>query len=105
MNTKEIRINKNDLTAIERLAFEYETLKDTVAYIITNSESDSVLDTKMFKRYQTAEITARMAFERGKKEIEAKYVPAELISAGCRWSLEYKTGVITVTHFWGDNEA
>jgi len=105
MQTKEINIDQNDLNAIERLAFEYETLKDTVAYIVTNNDSPSTLDTELFKRYQNAEITAHMAFERGKKEIEEKYVPKELIATGCRWSLEYKTGVITITSFGGVNEA
>ncbi len=105
METKKIKIEQNDLNAIERLAFEYETLKDTIAYIVTTGTSADAMDTELFKRYHNAEITARMAFERGKKDIEEKYVPAELISAGCSWLLEYKTGVITITSFGGANEA
>lgn len=91
-------ISADVVSALERLAFEYETRRDNVTFLMENHIDDpAFLDGAMFQRYQQEEIEAKKTFETAKKEFETVYVPNELKEHKIMWSLDYQTKVLTIT--------
>lgn len=91
-------IPEDVVNTIEKANYEYETLKDNVAFLLDQHQNDpDFLASDIFNRYQNAEVTAKMQYERLKKEFEKKFVPKEFSGHQISWSLEYNTKVLTIT--------
>lgn len=100
MKSYEINLDSNVVTFIERLNYEYETLKDNVAYMINHfSSDDNFLQSNIFKKYQQDEIKAKINFERGMQEIYEKYIPDKYKEHRMGWNVDFRRKQLNITLF------
>jgi hypothetical protein len=91
-------INADVVSAMERLAYEYETKKDNITFLIDrHSDDPDFLTSEIFKRYQDDEIKSKADYEKAKKEFEGVFVPKELREHKITWELSFQTRQLTIT--------
>ena len=98
MRQYRIELDQNVVTYIERLNYEYETLKDNVAYMVQHF-GEHFLEGDLFRQYQDRQIRARINFEQGREEIYEKFVPEKLKQHRINWQIDYRRRLLIVTQF------
>lgn len=97
MKTYTINLDSDAVSFIERLNYEYETLKDNVSYMINHFRTDSsFLQSSLFREYQKAEIKAKINFERGMQEIYEKYIPEKFREHKMGWNVDFRKKQINI---------
>lgn len=100
MRQHNIDLDQNVVTYIERLNFEYETLKDNVTYMVSHFSSDNAfLKSNLFRKYQENQIRAKINLEQGMQEVYEKYVPEKLKSHRIGWSINFRRSQLIVNQF------
>ena len=83
---------------LERLQLELQVYTDNIAFLLTNSTSAEVVESAAVSAYQEKQLVTKSLYEKQKQSLVERYIP-EYIQDGCDycWSLNFKTGIITVT--------
>lgn len=90
MKTVAIEIPKDLSTYIESLAYETNSRKDIIAFMIDRG----MINSEGFQSYHNEYQEYYMKYELAKKEMADKYVSPE--HPGCTWTLDFQTGIVTV---------
>ena len=97
-NKLEIKLPEEVVNTVQRAAFEYETYRDNIAFLLdTRRDDESLLDSPNFKRYCKLQAEAKATFELAKQEVEKMCVPADLAGHRVEWNLDYATQIVTLT--------
>ena len=100
MRQHQIELDTDVVTYIERLYYEYETLKDNVSYMIQHfSFNEDFQKSELFRRYQQNEVNAKINFERGMQEVYEKYLPEKYKSHRINWSVDFRRKQLVITQF------
>ncbi len=100
MKTHEIKLEQPVVTFIERLNYEYETLKDNVAYMVQHFGGDeNFLESTLFRKYQDRQIQAKINFERGMSEVYEKFVPEALKEHRIDWKIDFRQCMLIVNQY------
>lgn len=100
MRQYQIDLNPDVITYIERLYYEYETLKDNVSYMVQHFNSDKkFLESDLYRKYQQNEINAKMNYERGMQEVYEKYIPEKYKSHRINWSVDFRRRQLIINQF------
>lgn len=93
-------IPENQVTKLQRFAYDYEARKNIIKEMINSNPDDaSVMDGATFQRYHEAFIKSSTDFEIAKGEIERLFVPEELKTTGLvTWNLDYSLAQITINY-------
>ena len=93
---EKIKIPEDEVLNIERLNFEYMTLKDNVCFLIDSHRNDvSFLESEIFKEYFKKEVEVFKKYELSKKELEKKYILSKY-DQQVTWSLDFSTDTLTL---------
>ncbi len=88
------------VTYIERLNYEYETLKDNVSYMVQHFSYDpDFLQSELFRKYQANQIHAKMNLEKAMGEIADRYIPQGLKEHRIGWSIDFRRNMLVVTRY------
>lgn len=100
MRQYQIDLNPDVITYIERLYYEYETLKDNVSYMVQHFNLDkNFLESDLYRKYQQNEINAKMNYERGMQEVYEKYIPEKYKSHRINWSVDFRRRQLIINQF------
>ncbi len=98
MKTYIVNLDSDVVTFIERLNYEYETLKDNVSYMINHFSSDAnFMKSNLFIEYQNMEVKAKTNFERGMQEIYEKYIPNKYKEHKMGWNIDFRRRRLNIT--------
>lgn len=84
-----IRVTEEDRDILQRADVECSSRMNIIAFMIQNNMS---IDNDRFKTYQAEYNDYFFAFEKAKKEMEAKYLAGMKVN---NWSLDYATCELT----------
>lgn len=100
MRQHQIELNPDVVTYIERLFYEYETLKDNVSYMVQHFKFDKAfLESDLFRKYQQNEMNAKMNYERGMQEVYEKYLPEKYKRHRINWSVDFRRRQLIIDQF------
>ena len=100
MRQHQIELNPDVVTYIERLFYEYETLKDNVSYMVQHFKFDKAfLESDLFRKYQQNEMNAKMNYERGMQEVYEKYLPEKYKCHRINWSVDFRRRQLIIDQF------
>lgn len=100
MRQYQIELNPDVVTYIERLFYEYETLKDNVSYMVQHFKFDKAfLESDLFRKYQQNEMNAKMNYERGMQEVYEKYLPEKYKRHRINWSVDFRRRQLIIDQF------
>ena len=87
---KIINIDENFATLLEKLHYEYYTMKDNVTFIIEQHKDDiDFIDSPLFEKYHDREIAKKLEYETMKQELVNKYVPEEIKNTQYSWQMDF----------------
>lgn len=87
---KIIDIPENFAIMLEKLHYEYFTMKDNVAFLIDqNKEDSSFVDSPLFEKYHDREIAKKLEYESMKQELVDKYIPEDIKSKQYSWQMDF----------------
>lgn len=93
-------LEQDVITYIERLNYEYETLKDSVSYMVHHFSYDrDFLQSDLFRKYQDNQINAKLNLERAMREIADRYIPENLKAHRIGWSMDFRRNMLVVTRY------
>lgn len=98
MKRHEFILDSDVVTYIERLNYEYETLKDTISYIVNHFSTDEkFMQSRLFKKYQENQINAKINLDRGMQEVYEKYIPDKYKEHRIGWNIDFRRKLLVVT--------
>lgn len=75
---------------LEKLHYEYYTMKDNVALLIDQHKDDpTFLDSPLFEKYHDKEIAKKLEYETMKEELTKKYIPEDLVNTQYSWQMDF----------------
>ena len=100
MKKYNLELDQHIVTYIERLHYEYEVLRDNVAYMIERFGSDETfMQNPLFKKYQESQIQAKKNLDYGMQEVYDKYIPDKFKSHNIEWTIEFRRNLLTITQY------
>lgn len=100
MRQYQIELNPDVVTYIERLFYEYETLKDNVSYMVQHFKfAKAFFESDLFRKYQQNEMNAKMNYERGMQEVYEKYLPEKYKRHRINWSVDFRRRQLIIDQF------
>lgn len=96
--TFETEIPQVEVDEIQRTHIEKESKQDQIAYLMSmNATNEEFLNSEIFKAYEKKYECAFVAYQQAQENIKEMYIPAEVSDKLVKWSLDYKTCVLTYT--------
>ena len=92
--TKVVNVPAEKRDIVEKYAYERSSRRDIIAFMLTQNMD---ISSESFKAYQKEYMEFDVMFNKAKEEIEKEFVPEEYRKAGCSWTLDYETAVLTIT--------
>lgn len=100
MKQYNIELNQDVVTYIERLNYEYETLRDNVTYMLQYfSYDEEFLQSRLFREYQQNQIQAKTNLNGGMQEIYEKHVPEKYKNHRIDWSIDFRRKLLVIKQF------
>ena len=99
-NSITIVVDQELVDYIERLDFEYLSLKDIIVTYLDlhkTDTDDSAINNAVFTSYQNKYNKAKVEYELAKKQLTDQYIPSCLYDHKYSWSLDYSSNVLTIT--------
>lgn len=88
---KIVEIPENFSILLEKLHYEYFTIKDNVTFLIDQHKNDSeFIDSPLFEKYHDREIAKKIEYENMKQELENKYIPKDLEGKQYSWRMDFQ---------------
>lgn len=76
---------------LQRLAFEYESYKDNLCYLISSRRNDQTLfESDNYKKYQELAVKRFAEYEMAKGAITKELLPVELQRKELKWMIDYQ---------------
>ena len=92
-----IELNRDVITYIERLNYEYETLRDNVSYMVQHFNYDEeFMHSSLFRNYQQNQIQAKANLNRGMQEIYEKYVSEKYKQHRIEWNIDFRRKILII---------
>ena len=85
--------DKEFINELERLQDEVQVRQSIISYMISSNKD---INSDNFKNYQKEYHKYFKAYNQKKQEVEPKFI-RPVISNAKSWSLDFKTGVLTIT--------
>ena len=86
-----VEIPENFSTLLEKLHYEYFTMKDNVTFLIDQHKNDiEFIDSPLFEKYHDREIAKKIEYENIKQELENKYIPKDLEDKKYSWKMDFQ---------------
>ena len=93
-----INIDEQFAVMLEKAHYEYNTIRDNVAFLIEQHKDDaSFIDSPLFEKYHDREIAKKIEYEALKDELVKKYIPDDIIATNqYSWSMDFENKQLTV---------
>ena len=95
-----INVPENFATLLEKLHYEYYTMKDNVTFLIEQHKDDaSFIDSPLFEKYHDREIAKKVEYENMKHELTEKFIPEEIKSRQYSWQMDFENKQLVIEVF------
>lgn len=95
-----IDIPENFSTMLEKLHYEFYTMKDNVTFLIEQNKDDpSFINSPLFESYHDKEIAKKLEYETMKQKLIDTYIPEDIKAKQHTWNMDFTNKQLTVEVF------
>lgn len=94
---KVINIDEKFATLLEKLHYEYFTMKDNVTFLIEQHKDDvDFIDSPMFEKYHDREIAKKLEYENMKHQLAERYIPEDIKNMQYSWQMDFENKQLVI---------
>ena len=95
-----IDVQENFAVMLEKLHYEYNTMKENVTFLIDQHKDDSsFIDSPLFEKYHDREIAKKLEYESMKQELVDTYVPEDVKNRQYSWQMDFANKQLVIEVF------